>query len=194
MDTMELCRRVQGGFDAVLAKVPADRWDAPSACSEWTIRDVVGHAIWEQHQMRASATEQRQVQMDGAPGSPHPVVMAGDDSVATWRLARNESVASLTEEALAHDIGHRHREVPLAAVAPLLIIDQVVHTWDIAHGLGIDVELDPELVTVAFGWARANVGRWPGVFGPEVMPPADADKQIRMLTSLGRAAWQPVAV
>ncbi|MCE7001993.1 TIGR03086 family metal-binding protein [Kibdelosporangium philippinense] len=194
MDTMELYRRAQDGFDVVLAKVPADRWDAPSACTEWTVRDVAGHVIWGQQQMRAWATDRQQVQMDGAPGSPHPAVMAGDDPVATWRAARKESVATLTEEALARmtsitGIG----EVPLAAVVTLLITDQVAHTWDIAHGLGIDAELGPELVGVAFDWARANVVRRPGFFGPELTPPADANEQTRMLAFLGRAAWQPVA-
>jgi hypothetical protein len=55
-----------------------------------------------------------------------------------------------------------------------------------------DVRLDPTLVTMAFDWARTNVVRRPGFFGPELAPPADASEQTRMLAYLGRAAWQPV--
>src|SRR5689334_21469785 len=40
MDTMDLYRRAQDEFDAVLAAVPDSRWDAPSACAEWSVRDV----------------------------------------------------------------------------------------------------------------------------------------------------------
>jgi uncharacterized protein (TIGR03086 family) len=120
--------------------------------------------------------------------------MAGDDPVATWCAARAASVATLTDDALDRRITLIGLgEVPLAAVVPLMITDQVTHTWDIGHPLGLDVRLDPALVSVSFEWARANVVRRPGFFGPELTPPADADEQTRMLAYLGRAAWQPVS-
>lgn len=193
MDTMKLYRQAQDEFDAVLAAVRPDQWNAPSVCTEWTVRDVAGHVIWGQRQMRAWATGEDYTDRTGAPGSSHPAVQAGDDPVAAWRAAREASVATLTEDALARPtsitgIG----EVPLAAVVTLLITDQVAHTWDIGHALEMDVRADPALVAVAFDWARANVVRAPGFFGPELTPPADADEQTRMLAFLGRAAWQPV--
>ncbi|WP_245574064.1 TIGR03086 family metal-binding protein [Amycolatopsis nigrescens] len=190
---MELYRRAQDGFDAVLAEVRPDQWDMPSACAGWTVRDVAGHVVWGQHQMRAWATGADYTERAGAPGAERPAVMAGEDPVATWRAARTASVATLTEETLARPtsiagIG----EVPLAAVVTLLTTDHVAHTWDIGHALGMDVQLDPALVAVAFDWARANVVRRPGFFGPELAPPTGADEQTRMLAFLGRAAWQPV--
>ena len=192
MDTMESYRLAQDGFDAVLAAVRPDQWDAPSACAEWTVKDVAGHVIWGQHQMRAWATGEHYGE-SGGPGSPHPAALAGADPLATWRAARKASVAELTEETLPRltsipGIG----EVPLSAMVALLITDHVAHTWDIGHALGMDVHLDPALVTMAFDWAPANMMRAPAFFGPELTPPADADGQTRMLAFLGRAAWQPV--
>jgi uncharacterized protein (TIGR03086 family) len=70
----------------------------------------------------------------------------------------------------------------------VVITDHVVHGWDIAHPLGLDTRLDPELVTLTFDWAKANLVRQPMFFGPEVTPPADADEQTRMLAFLGREA------
>jgi uncharacterized protein (TIGR03086 family) len=193
MEMMEHYRHAQDGFDAVVAAVPADRWDAPSTCAEWTVRDVAGHVIWGQHQMRAWATGEDDPERTGAPGSPHPGLMAGADPVATWRAARAASVPSLTPEALGRTTSITGLgEVPLVAVLTLLVTDTVVHTWDIGHALGMNVELDPVLVAVAFDWSRANAVRRPGFFGPELTPPADADEQTRMLAFLGRAAWQPV--
>jgi uncharacterized protein (TIGR03086 family) len=88
-------------------------------------------------------------------------------------------------------------EVPLAAIVTLLTTDHVAHTWDIGHALGMDVRLDPTLVTLAFDWARSNVVRRPGFFGPELTPPTGGDEQAtdeqtRMLAFLGRAAWARV--
>jgi len=195
MDTMESYRLAQDGFDAVLAEVSPDQWDARSACSEWTVRDVAGHVTWGQHQIRAWATGEDYDQTAGAPGAPRPTELAGDDPVANWRTVRTASVATLTEDVLARPtsipgIG----TVPLAAVVTLLTTDLVTHTWDIGHAVGMDVRLAPPLVTLAFDWARTNVLRRPGFFGPECTPPTDADEQTRMLAFLGRAAWLPVPV
>lgn len=192
METMESYRHAQDGFDAVLAAVRPDQWDKPSMCAEWSVRDVAGHVIWGQHQMRAWATGEDYEEPAGAPGAPHPAVLAGDDPLGTWRAARAESVAALTPDALARitsitGIG----EVPLAAIVTLLITDHVAHTWDIGYALGMDVRIAPPLVDVAFEWARAHVVRRPGFFGPELTPPADADELTRLLAFLGRTAWQP---
>ncbi|MGA6168263.1 TIGR03086 family metal-binding protein [Amycolatopsis magusensis] len=193
MDTMQAYRRAQDEFDAVLAAVPDGRWDEPSACAEWTVRDVAGHVIWGQRQMRAWATGEEYTERAGAPGAPHPADLAGDDPLATWRAAREATVAALTEAALERTTSISGLgEVPLRAVVTLLLTDHLVHTWDIGHPLGMDVRLDPALVRVAFDWAKANVVRRPGFFGPEITPPAEADEQTRMLAFLGRTARQPL--
>jgi uncharacterized protein (TIGR03086 family) len=187
-------RRAQDCFDTVIASVPDDKWDAPSACADWTVRDVAGHVIWGQEQMRHWATGQTYTHMEGAPGAPHPGQMAGDDPVATWRAARAACQEALTEDALARTVSITGiGDTPLAAVVTLLVTDHLVHAWDIGHALGLDVQLDADLIPGSFAWARANIVRMPGFFGPEVAVPPDADEQTRWLAFLGRAAWQPVA-
>lgn len=191
---MTLYERALDGLETVLAAVPDDRWDAPSACAEWTVRDVAGHLVWGQHQLRAWATGETYDE-PGAPGTPTPGVLAGDDPLATWRAARAATSPTLTDETLARvtsitGIG----DVPLAAVLTLLTTDVVTHTWDIGSALGMDGRLDPELVTVAFDWARVNVVRRSGFFGPELPPPPDADEQTRLLAFLGRAARRTTSV
>jgi uncharacterized protein (TIGR03086 family) len=193
MDTMESYRRAQDTLDAVLAAVPADGWDHPSACAEWSVRDVAGHVIWGQRQLRTWATGAELADRSGAPGAPHPRGLASDDPVATWRTARAEALESLTDESLARlvtlpGLG----EVPVAGLLTLLVTDQLAHAWDIGHGLGMDVRLPADLIPVAFAWSRQNVVRRPGFFGDELTPPAGGDEQTALLAFLGRAAWQPV--
>jgi uncharacterized protein (TIGR03086 family) len=195
MDAMQQYRRAQDDFDAVLAAVRPDQWDAPSACSEWTVRDVAGHVIWGQRQMRAWATGADYADGRGAPGAPHPGELTGPDPVAVWRAARAESVSALTPEALGRTTSITGMgEVSIAAIVTLLTTDFVAHTWDIGHPLGMAVRLDPALVTLAFDWARSNMVRRPGFFGLELTPPAGSDEQTRMLAFLGRAAWRPAPV
>jgi len=182
---MELYTQAQDKFDAMLATVPEDGWSQPSMCREWTVRDVAGHVIWGQHQLHAWATGDPDPAPDGAPGTPHPAVMAGDDPLATWRAARTmPSGAELTRIVTLPGLG----EVPVAALISLLVTDLTAHTWDIGHALGLPVHLPPPLVTASFDWARDHMVRRPGYFGPELTPAQDADDQTRMLAFLGRAA------
>ena len=193
-DTMTTYQRSQDHFDAVMAAVPADRWDAPSACALWTIRDVAGHVIWGQDQMRHWATAEDYPHPEGAPGAPHPGDLARDDPVATWRTARAACSGTLTDDALTRTVTiNGLGETPLASIVTLLVTDHLAHAWDISHALGLDVGIDADLIVGSLAWARANVVRMPGFFGPELALPPDADEQTRWLAYLGRAAWQPVA-
>jgi len=111
-------------------------------------------------------------------------VLAGADPVETWRTA---SVGALTDEELGRPVSLPGLgEIPVAGIVALLTTDLVAHSWDIGSAAGQDVRLPPELVAVAFAWARANVVRRAGFFGPELVPPAGADEQTRMLAFLGR--------
>ena len=184
MDTMDLYRHAQDGFDAVLAAVRDDQWDTPSACAEWSVRDVAGHVVWGQRQLRAWAAGEDYAETAGAPGAPHPAVLAGADPVETWRAAL---VGALTDEELGRPVSLPGLgEIPVAGIVALLTTDLVAHSWDIGSAAGQDVRLPPELVAVAFAWARANAVRRPGFFGPELVPPDGADEQTRMLAFLGR--------
>lgn len=193
-NTLESYRRAQDTFDAVVAAVPPDRWDAPTPCEDWTVRDIVGHVVWGQEQVRHWATGREYAIGTGAPGAPHPGEMAGEDPLATWRAARARSAKTLTGETLGRIITVTGLgEVPLAAMITILVADHLVHAWDIGHALGRDVRLDADLVAAAFARLRGNVVRRPGFFGPELTPPPDADEQVRLLAYLGRAPWTPVA-
>ena len=193
MDTMESYRRAQDTLDEVLGAVPAQMWERPSACAEWTVRDVAGHVIWGQRQLLAWATGAEYTDRTGSPGASHPAPLAAADPVGRWRTARAEALAKLDAETLARTteipgLG----EIPIAGVVTLLTTDAMAHAWDIAHACGIDVRLDAELIPDSLAWARQNAVRRPGLFGPELTPPPDADEQTKLLAFLGRASWQPV--
>jgi uncharacterized protein (TIGR03086 family) len=191
-NVIEPYRRAQDTFEAVLELVPPSGWDRPSACQGWTVRDVAGHAIWGQEQLRHWATGQDYDHPEGAPGAPHPGQLAGDDVVATWKAARAAADEALTDENLTRTVTLVIGPRPLSAIVTLLVTDYLAHSWDIAHALGLDLRLDPDLIAGSLAWAHDNAIRAPGFFGPELTPPADADEQTRWLAYLGRATWERV--
>jgi uncharacterized protein (TIGR03086 family) len=191
---MEQYCRAQDEFDAVLAGVPPGAWDRPSACSAWTVRDVAGHVVWGQRQLRCWATGRDYTGPAGGPGAPHPGELVGVDPLGAWRAARAEAARTLTDEALARTITLPVMGAqPLSAIVTLLVTDHLAHAWDIAHALALPLRLPLDLVAGSLAWAREHVVRVSGLFGPELAPPANADEQSRWLAYLGRAAWQSVA-
>jgi uncharacterized protein (TIGR03086 family) len=157
------------------------------------VRDIAGHVIWGQDQLRCWATEETYGGVPGGPGSPHPGELAGDDPLGTWRQARAACAAVLSDETLDRMVSLRSLgDRPISTIVTIVFNDTLIHTWDIGHALGVDVQPPSDLVAASHAWARDNILRVPGFFGPELAPPPDVDEQTRWLAFLGRAAWEPV--
>lgn len=193
MNTTELLdnyRRAQDGFDAIVADVPANRWDDRSACAKWTNRDVMGHVVWGQELIRHLTTGAEYESRTGAPGAPNPGVLVPGDPVAAWRAARASTAPTLTQESLTRTMpAGVFTGVPLGAFIRAVTTDFLAHTWDIGSAAGLDVTLDESLLPDSWAWARENVtSRDPDFIGPELTAPANADDQARYLAFLGRAS------
>jgi uncharacterized protein (TIGR03086 family) len=183
-DTMGDYRRALAGFDAIMRRVPPDRWLSQSPCAEWKAIDVAGHVIGGQHMVRAWAT-----------GAPQPAErpslrqLAGDDPVAAWTSAREASLAALTPEALDRVVQTQNfGQIRLESFNETFILDVLVHTWDLAQASGQPVALPPDLVHGCFEWAKQREDhlRSSGLIGPEQPAPAGAHEQTRLMAFLGR--------
>lgn len=184
-------RRALEQFDETVAALPADAWDRPSACEEWTARDVLAHVIWGQELVLAWLTGGEVPSTAGAPGSRHPGERVGADPLGHWRAARTAADAVVTSEGLEGVVRSRgFGEISVGDfIAGPLFMDTLTHAWDIGQAAHMDVRLDPELVPAAFEWSRRNVVRVPEAVGPELAPPDGAGEQTRYLAYLGRRAW-----
>jgi uncharacterized protein (TIGR03086 family) len=189
VNTTDRYARAQDGFDRIVDAIAFERWDDPSACTDWSARDVLGHVVWGQDLVQHFATGRPFASQAGAPGAPNPGQLIGADPLGTWRAARAAADAVLTPDALARVISTRaFGEIPLEGFLMALTTDFLAHAWDIGHPAGLDVRLDPDLVSGCFTWSRQFEMRAPGGIGPEITPPPGADEQARFLAYLGRDA------
>ncbi|QXJ19812.1 TIGR03086 family protein [Actinomadura graeca] len=171
-------------FEAVLAGVPAGRWESPSPCEGWCAVDVAGHVM-------AGLLAVREV----AAGRPFPGTdpdvreVAGADPVATWRSVRADLMAALGP-------GTLERRVELAVGVETTVgewldrypLELLVHAWDLGQATGRPVVFPPDLAAAALETARrfAPQGRAAGMIGPERAVPGGADDQARLLAVFGR--------
>jgi uncharacterized protein (TIGR03086 family) len=177
----ERYQRLSDEFAARIAAVPADRWNSPSPCEDWSARDVVRHVVETQGMFLGL--------VDRKLG---PVPDVAEDPVGAWDAARAVVQADLDDPARAgaEFEGQLGRQTFEAAVDRFINLDLTVHGWDLARATGQDERIELADVQRALATARSfgDSLRGPGVCGPEVEAPADADEQTRMRAVLGRRA------
>ena len=176
-DALAMWRDVAAGFGQRLTNVGADDWTAPTCCPEWTVTQLVEHAIGSQRFVPKAL---------GATGD---IDIEGDDLVLVW-----ESVRAAADQALGAP-GAMDRvvtlpfgEMPAREGLGFPIGDLLIHTWDLARAIGADDRLDAEACAVTYANLEPLDGsiRAPGFFGPKLEPAQDADAQDRLLAFVGR--------
>ena len=181
--------RALDGFEAVLAGVAPDRWDAPSPCEGWCAADVAGHVIGNLRAVEEYATWRDDPDRDEANSAADPRSAAGEDPLAAWRAARADMMAVLDPAALARPVPLPWGgQMPLGGFLERYPMEILVHTWDLAQATGQVAVLDPGLVRDSLGPARqfAPVARMSGLIGPECAVPGDAADLTRLLAIFGR--------
>lgn len=180
-DISERYDTLSAAFEAKVAGVPDGRWDAPTPCEGWTVRDLVGHMV-DNHRQFLGLVDR---ELD-------PVPPVDQDPVNAITVAREQVLADLRDPARASETYEGHFGVRTFewAVDSFLSFDLAIHGWDLARATGQDetipaAEVD-RLLAAAEGWG--DTARAPGVLGPEVEVPADADGQTRLLAFAGRRA------
>jgi uncharacterized protein (TIGR03086 family) len=175
--------RAMDGCKEVLRQVPAGRWVSPSPCEGWSARDVTDHLIAE-IRWGADLVVGNEGSVPSAPVESND----GEAPVVAWEMARRRLEEVCTPQALDRQVRWPFGEQSVERGLGLFSLEILIHTWDIARAAGLDVTLDPDLVHVHL-LRLQRVGhllRGPGMYGPELPAPPDADEQQRLLSFLGR--------
>lgn len=185
MDLVDLYRRSLQEFDARVQLIKDDQWDNPTPCTEWSVRDLVNHIVYEDRWtpplMEGQTIEQVGDKFDGD--------LLGSDPKGAWNDASGAALASVEAKgALDRTVHLSFGDTPASEYVKQLFNDHVIHAWDLARGIGADDELDVELVDALYSWAKdqEELLRASGAFGDHVPVPDGADTQTKLLAVMGR--------
>jgi uncharacterized protein (TIGR03086 family) len=187
-DLVELHGRCGQRFAALVAGVRPEQWHEDTPCSEWDVRALAHHLLYEQVWVppvfEGLTIEEVGNRFEGD--------LMGDDS-STWPGLLASSV--LEAHAVVARPGSLERIVHLSfgdasahEYVMQLTADLAVHGWDLARATGQHDTLDPEAVALLLPWTEANADLWAGtgLFGPRIDVGPDASDDIRLLGLLGR--------
>jgi uncharacterized protein (TIGR03086 family) len=169
------------GLDAVVQRVPEDRWGAPTPCEDWTARDVVVHCIGVMNAVK-SQIETAEMALPDTPD-------VGDDLLEAWNTARDETLEALDHEGVLAQQGNYW--IGPGTVDDLLgfaLWDPLTHSWDLSTAVGIDAAGSDELAAAAMPVIEgmAPMLRQLGHLGDPIEVPDNASAMSRFLGLAGR--------
>ncbi len=169
------------GFDAVVRRMPTDRWGAASPCEGWSARDVVCHAAG----VVDAVAEQARTGQAVMPAQPD----LGDDVVAGWSTSLDALLETLDHPGVINRAGtYWTGESTVDDLLGFTTWDPLVHAWDVATATGIEHHADPGLAARTLERLAAMEGflRQARLMGDATEAPPGADAYVRLLAFTGR--------
>jgi uncharacterized protein (TIGR03086 family) len=169
-----------------LDQIQPNQWANPTPCPEWSVRGLAEHLVGGS---RMSATLLNGGSADDAKACFVGNVL-GDNPAADFAAAAAIEVTTINAAALDAMVDHPAMQMPGAQLLNFRISDYLIHSWDLARGLGVDDTLNPALVEHVWESIQPMAPMIPhvGVFGSgsSGAVPTDAPLQLRLLDLLGR--------
>jgi uncharacterized protein (TIGR03086 family) len=186
-DQLGWFQRATAGFARNVHLVGAGQWHDPTPCDEWDVRTLVNHVaveqLWVPPLVGGSSVGDIGDRFDGD--------QLGSDPVAAWDAAQQAAGSAFgAPGALDSSVTLSSGEKSTAAYCFEMTTDALIHSWDLARGIGSDEALDPELVELVYEQVLPIAGQLQqtGMFAPPVPVPDDAPMQTRLLALFGRRA------
>jgi len=179
----DLLPRAAAAFSSRVRAVPASAWDNPTPCDGWTVRHLVGHLV-EEHLWVPPLLAGQSIE---EVGDRFAGDVLGDDPGAAWETSATGSMQAWQEVSLDRTVRLSYGPTPVLGYAEEMLLDLVVHGWDLARGAGLDERGDADLVEHVLAYVTAHLEEFQqaGVFGPRVEVSSDGP-QDRLLGALGR--------
>lgn len=170
-------------FSERVHNLPADRWDAPTPCAQWSVRELVKHLtsehLWAPHLLRGETMADVGDRYDGD--------VLGDDPASTWGAAAAASKTAWQDASDDQVVHLSFGDAPASEYAEQMLLDLTVHGWDLVQGAGLDMDMDPEATehVLAYVRSRADELAGTGLFDAPV-DVGSSDPADQLLGLLGR--------
>jgi len=182
-----LFERATEGFGRQVHAIGEGQWHDPTPCTDWDVRMLVNHVtveqLWVPPLVRGSSVADIGGRFDGD--------QLGDDPLPTWDAAVKAASAGFgASGALEGTVSLAGGAKATAEYCWEMTTDALIHSWDLARGIGGDEELDAELVDLVYERTLpiAEHLHETGLFAPPVPVPTDASLQTQLLAIFGRRA------
>ncbi|MEV0374642.1 TIGR03086 family metal-binding protein [Streptomyces sp. NPDC050636] len=174
------CERVLRAVGGLVSAVTPSMFDRSTPCADWDVRALLNHLVWENLLWAGLA--------NGAPRSDVTVDHLGEDHVEAFRAAAHSALDAFRRPGM---LDQRYGPAPGRRLVEQLVIEMLVHGWDLATAIGHPRDLVPDLAESALPAVREIYGSLPRTAGGSFATPRplldDATALDRLAAYLGRA-------
>jgi uncharacterized protein (TIGR03086 family) len=187
MDVSVMLRLSVEEFGARVSQIRDDQWGADTPDPEWSVRDLVGHLVFEDlwaPPLFAGSTI-------GEIGDRFDGDVLGADPKGAWLVASAHALEAADEPGAMDRVVHlSFGDFPGREYAMQLFADHLIHAWDLARAIGVDQRLNGGLVDACTTWfaAMEDAYRGAGAIAARPPVPGGADAQTQLLAMFGRQA------
>ncbi|MGV1010447.1 MAG: TIGR03086 family metal-binding protein [Dermatophilaceae bacterium] len=186
-EPLALLRYAVTHFGELVSQVREEQWGNRTPCADWTVRDLVNHVavedLWAAELFPGATIEQVGSRFDGDQLGPAPL--------AVWQHASSAALASAgAADAMTKLVHLSFGDFPGSEYAMQLFADHLVHSWDLAVGIGAQPALSEHAVAACLDWFAPMEAayRSSGAVGPRPTVGPDADATTTLLAAFGRSA------
>lgn len=185
-EPIELFERAVFAFGRQVRATADTQWHDPTPCTDWDVRMLVNHVtveqLWVPPLIAGANVADIGDRLDGD--------QLGVDPVAAWDSAAVGSCGAFEAPgALEGSVSLLSGPRPAAEYCWEMTVDALIHSWDLARGIGGDDALDDELVALTYERILpiAESLQDSGMFAPPVPVPRTEPLQTRLLGLFGRS-------
>ncbi|MFC9426904.1 TIGR03086 family metal-binding protein [Streptomyces sp. NPDC056987] len=176
---LNACGEVLDVVNSLVSAVDPSQFDLATPCADWDVRALLNHLVWENLLWAGLA--------DGTPRSDMTADHLGKNHIEAFHSA---SRAALTAFGRPGMLDQRYGPAPGRRLVEQLVIEMLVHGWDLAQATGQPRDLVPDLAESALPVVREIYGGLPRTaassFAPPQPVPAGATALDRLAAYLGR--------
>ncbi|MGW3473185.1 TIGR03086 family metal-binding protein [Saccharopolyspora sp. NPDC000995] len=191
MSEAQFLTRAAASLREVVSNIKPDQLDDPTPCSEYDVRKLVNHLLFWGPSLEAAA---RKETVPPPAEAEHDLDLTSGDWAADLVTQLGRMAGAWTEPGAWEGTTHMGgpTELPASLVGGMVVVELLVHGWDLSRATGQDPELDDDLLDYVHQEVTktAEQGRSMGIYDTEVTVPTSASTLDRILALTGRnPAW-----
>lgn len=193
MDGADLFSKCLAQATVVVKQVRPQHWGSPTPDSEWNVRDLLAHMLYELSWV-PDLVAGKTIEEVGDVYDTELSEDSGVDITIDWQTAADKADAAVAEADPDEPAHLSYGEVTNDYYLQQQATDQLIHAWDLGKAIGVPVRFDTEAAQVIYDFIKPQQAELvqTGLFAAALPVPDSADLQTKLLGLLGRdAGWQP---
>lgn len=172
-------------FGVLVDEIGPDDWRRETPCDDWDVAALVDHVSdemrWALPLLSGMDLEEAAATLENHPRTGDPV--------SDWKVSASLALAAAIAADPASSVHTSAGEISAERLLSELFTDVLIHTWDLAAGLGRAATLPEDQVAACAAFFATVEDEWrsAGAIGPRLPVAEDASDQTRLLAAFGRA-------